>query len=76
MGLCEDPCQLHGVCAPSAVCHVKMHRPICMCPRGYGGNPAINCTSTDLCKNLHLENTNNKLMFYLCSDLQQKHNNN
>lgn len=51
MGLCEDPCLLHGVCAPTAVCKVKMHRPICMCPKGHGGNPAINCTTTDLCKN-------------------------
>lgn len=44
MGLCEDPCQMQGVCASSAVCQVKMHRPICTCPKGQEGNPAFNCT--------------------------------
>lgn len=50
MGFCDDLCQLPGVCAPNAICHVKMHRPICMCPKGHGGNPAVNCTTTNLCK--------------------------
>lgn len=62
MGFCDDLCQLPGVCAPNANCQVKMHRPICMCPKGHGGNPAINCTSTNLCKNnflIHLKSNSN-----------------
>lgn len=52
MGLCVDPCQLHETCAATAICHVKMHRPICMCPKGHEGNPAFNCTTRNLSKNL------------------------
>lgn len=52
MGQCEDPCQLHEVCASTAICQVKMHRPICTCPKGHEGNPAINCTTRNLCKDL------------------------
>jgi len=54
MGFCEDPCYIHGVCAPTAVCQAKMHRPICSCPKGHEGNPAINCTTPSLSKIYHL----------------------
>lgn len=50
MGYCEDPCQLHEACASSAICKVKMHRPICTCPEGHEGNPAFNCTTRSLSK--------------------------
>lgn len=52
MGYCEDPCELHEACASNAICKVKMHRPICTCPMGHEGNPAFNCTTQDLSKNL------------------------
>ena len=50
MGFCVNPCQLHEACASTAMCQVKMHRPICMCPKGLEGNPAINCTKPKLSK--------------------------
>lgn len=61
MGQCEDPCQLHEVCASTAICQVKMHRPICMCPKGHEGNPAINCTTRDLCKDLQHNQSHQQL---------------
>lgn len=45
MGLCQDPCEFHDVCAISAKCVAKMHRPICSCPLGHEGNPMVNCTA-------------------------------
>lgn len=50
MGFCDDLCAMEGVCAPTANCEIKMHRPVCTCPQGHGGNPAINCTSLELRK--------------------------
>lgn len=44
MGFCENPCDIDNICAKNALCHTKMHKPICQCPEGHGGNPAINCT--------------------------------
>lgn len=44
MGLCQDPCEFHDVCAKTAKCQAKMHRPICSCPPDHEGNPMINCT--------------------------------
>uniref|UniRef100_A0A182XBR0 EGF-like domain-containing protein n=1 Tax=Anopheles quadriannulatus TaxID=34691 RepID=A0A182XBR0_ANOQN len=44
MGLCENPCLFDGVCAETATCQAKMHRPICTCPPGHEGNPTIKCT--------------------------------
>lgn len=52
MGYCENPCHFHEACAKSAMCHVKMHRPICQCPKGHEGNPALNCTTPNLSKNI------------------------
>uniref|UniRef100_A0A336MK52 CSON000396 protein n=1 Tax=Culicoides sonorensis TaxID=179676 RepID=A0A336MK52_CULSO len=45
MGLCQDPCEFRDVCAVTAQCLAKMHRPICSCPSGHEGNPMINCTA-------------------------------
>lgn len=47
MGLCHDPCEFAKVCAPSAKCTAKSHRPICSCPEGHEGNPMVKCVSTD-----------------------------
>lgn len=52
MGFCIDPCQLREACASNANCQVKMHRPICTCPKNMLGNPAINCTTLDLSKKI------------------------
>lgn len=43
MSVCQDPCEFTNVCASTAKCQAKMHRPICTCPMGYEGNPAIKC---------------------------------
>ncbi|KAL1140438.1 hypothetical protein AAG570_000370 [Ranatra chinensis] len=42
-GMCEDLCSLSTICAPTAKCHVVKHRPVCTCPLGHQGNPAIKC---------------------------------
>lgn len=44
MGLCQDPCEFHEVCAATAKCQAKQHRPICSCPPDHEGNPMVNCT--------------------------------
>lgn len=44
MGLCQDPCEFASVCAPTAQCQTKLHRPICSCPKGHEGNPTVKCT--------------------------------
>lgn len=51
MELCEDPCHLKDVCAPTALCTAKMHKPVCSCPSGHEGNPAIKCIRAEPCKN-------------------------
>lgn len=43
MSRCEDPCEFTNACADTAKCQAKMHRPICTCPMGYEGNPAVKC---------------------------------
>lgn len=55
MGLCEEPCELANVCAPSAKCKSKMHRPICYCPEGHEGNPTLNCTKISLSKLIYIK---------------------
>lgn len=50
MGFCVNPCQLREVCVSNAICQVKKHRPICMCPKSTVGNPQFNCTSIETCK--------------------------
>ncbi|CAH0390731.1 unnamed protein product [Bemisia tabaci] len=42
-GQCGDLCALAGTCAPSAECQVYKHRPVCKCPPGYEGDPAVKC---------------------------------
>lgn len=54
MAFCENPCNLPGTCAANAICQTKKHRPICSCPKKQGGNPAINCTTLELSKEINL----------------------
>lgn len=53
-GHCQNPCEIAAVCAPTAKCNAKMHRPICFCPKGHEGNPSIKCTQMEPCKILTL----------------------
>lgn len=46
MSVCQDPCEFTNACASTAKCQAKMHRPICTCPVGYEGNPAIKCSQS------------------------------
>lgn len=50
MAVCQDPCEFTNACAKTAKCQAKMHRPICTCPMGYEGNPAVKCFVSQLCK--------------------------
>ena len=36
---CEDPCN----CGEMAQCRVAFHRPQCVCPVGYEGDPHVRC---------------------------------
>lgn len=50
MGLCQNPCEFDNVCGVGANCHPKKQRPMCSCPAGYDGDPAVKC-SPKICKN-------------------------
>lgn len=39
---CQNPCQQS--CGINAECRVVSHTAICICPEGYSGDPAIQCT--------------------------------
>lgn len=38
---CRDPCP--GACGVNANCRVELHRPVCSCKPGLGGNPSTRC---------------------------------
>ena len=40
---CINPCAIRDPCAPSAICKVVRHEPVCTCPDGYIGNPQTSC---------------------------------
>ncbi|EAT34892.1 AAEL012905-PA [Aedes aegypti] len=40
---CQDPCAEGNPCAGNAECRTLTHRPLCMCPRGWGGDPTVQC---------------------------------
>jgi hypothetical protein len=50
MSLCENPCEFAKACAPTAKCRTKMHRPVCSCPTGFEGDPAVKCVPAMPCK--------------------------
>lgn len=43
MGLCENPCEFDNVCGIGAKCHPIKQRPMCSCPAGHDGDPAVKC---------------------------------
>lgn len=49
MGLCQNPCEFDNVCGIGANCHPIKQRPMCSCPAGHDGNPAVKC-SPKICK--------------------------
>ncbi|KAG7155061.1 Neurogenic locus Notch protein-like 4, partial [Homarus americanus] len=40
--VCGDPCGA-APCPQGSLCRVEDHRPICLCPPGYTGNPEVGC---------------------------------
>ena len=38
---CQDPCP--GLCGVNAYCRVRNHIPICVCNRGFNGDPFSQC---------------------------------
>ena len=36
---CVDPCN----CGTNAQCKVANHKPVCLCPEGYTGDPEVKC---------------------------------
>lgn len=73
---CVDPCV--GTCGVSADCQVVNHNPTCTCPRGYQGDPYIQCRLVE-CKiyfvfalsAITLSNEVTKLE--VASSIQEKH---
>ena len=46
---CINPCAVDKPCAPSALCKVVNHNPVCTCPNGYIGSPHTKCTPRKFC---------------------------
>lgn len=42
-GRCQDPCGPESPCGTNALCRVSEHRPVCLCPEGYQGEPSRSC---------------------------------
>ena len=40
---CINPCAEDSPCAPSAICRVINHEPLCTCPDGFIGSPHTDC---------------------------------
>lgn len=40
---CQNPCAENNPCSGNAECRVSLHRPLCYCPNGWGGDPKIQC---------------------------------
>lgn len=40
---CQNPCIVSNPCGSKAECRTSVHRPTCLCPDGWGGNPQIAC---------------------------------
>lgn len=64
-GHCQNPCEIAAICAPTAKCNAKMHRPFCFCPKGHEGNPSIKCTQMEPRKILTLL-TNIFFLTFVC----------
>lgn len=64
MSLCQNPCEFTSACASTAKCQAKMHRPICTCPMGYEGNPAIKCFKSQPSKITILTDSRKTALFY------------
>lgn len=45
---CVDPCTNGNICGLQAICQVRDHSAICICPEGYMGNPFQQCFSTPI----------------------------
>ncbi|XP_028157244.1 uncharacterized protein LOC114350564 isoform X7 [Ostrinia furnacalis] len=43
MGICQNPCEFN-MCGTGANCQPVLQRPMCSCPAGYDGDPAVKCS--------------------------------
>ena len=56
---CLDPCILNDPCGKNAECETRAHRPVCLCPSGWVGDPHTECYTCRLKIRLRqLKNTN------------------
>lgn len=46
--LCIDPCIEDDPCAKLAFCRVDIHQPVCKCPKGFFGDPRVECKKRKL----------------------------
>ena len=47
-GICKDPCLNLSPCGKGAKCFVELHRPVCVCPKDYVGDPQNECKGKNL----------------------------
>lgn len=45
---CQNPCTVGNPCGTGAQCRTQQHRPTCVCPDGWGGNPQNQCYKSKL----------------------------
>lgn len=41
--LCQNPCSDSRQCDQNSECRAVNHRPVCVCPIGWSGNPQVQC---------------------------------
>lgn len=75
---CINPCV--DSCGTGALCRVIDHKPQCSCPRGYSGNPVVQCVPREYL-NLNIifyyfthQITNNNFVNFICSFRRICHN--
>jgi len=48
---CRNPCtEIPNTCGINALCHVQLHRPLCVCRDGFTGNAQGQCYESKYCK--------------------------
>lgn len=62
--VCQSVCAVQNPCAANAICRAQFHRPLCVCPVGWAGNPQVRCYQRKLCDN-NLRKLNN--LQYVCN---------
>ena len=73
---CQDPCP--GLCGINAQCNVRNHVPICICNKGFSGDPFVQCnrrttasSTLHLCMIAYFSPKKEKMQYLSCEGCQQ-----